>query len=409
MTTTNNPVGAETHTYTEGMALSNELRAVTPEQIAKLSQELERIEKTHKDYVVPGDAIEMMPDADALTLDMRGDIGNVIFGIRDVAHEQLSAKLQIPRPYYKRMQQDAPELLAENVNEWMNHVTNDDRNYTVRTLDGKVRALLSDRYRTLDNYALLFHTARELKEAGAVITRLDLSEERMFIRAVHPNFAVKIDGAVDDLSGDGKSMFRSVYKTDNGTWQGMDDTGGDYLIPATVTSNSEVGRGGLNVDASVYRVDCRNYIMVGQQLHRVHLGGKRESGLQLSEETQDLQAKGIWSEVSDLIRATFNEELFMSMVRSMNRAVADQLVDPKKATELVVEHYNFTDTDQENITAYLMSGGDNKATEAGTVWGLVNAITRQAHEKPLGDAVRYEKAGGDLLENARELVEVRVR
>lgn len=44
------------------MSAGQELRGATPEQITAVVQELERIEKTHEDWVVPGGAVRMGPD-----------------------------------------------------------------------------------------------------------------------------------------------------------------------------------------------------------------------------------------------------------------------------------------------------------------------------------------------------------
>ena len=51
----------------------------------------------------------------------------------------------------KAMQElaDAPMLLADNANRWLKDKGEDRR--LIRTLDGKARALLSDKYRPLEN------------------------------------------------------------------------------------------------------------------------------------------------------------------------------------------------------------------------------------------------------------------
>ena len=50
------------------------------------------------------------------------------------------------------MRSDAPALLAHNVNHWFK---TQPAERMVRTLDGKARAFLSNRYRRLDNFDLL--------------------------------------------------------------------------------------------------------------------------------------------------------------------------------------------------------------------------------------------------------------
>jgi hypothetical protein len=50
--------------------------------------------------------------------------------------------------YLRRMQAEAPKLLASNVNHWFKETP---ERRMVRTLDGNIRAFLSDRYMRVDN------------------------------------------------------------------------------------------------------------------------------------------------------------------------------------------------------------------------------------------------------------------
>ena len=70
--------------------------------------------------------------------------------IQTTAHRQLSAYLDIPIKYYEKMRRNDPELLAHNVNRWLQRV--DPAQRMLRTLDGHARAFLSSRYRRIDNY-----------------------------------------------------------------------------------------------------------------------------------------------------------------------------------------------------------------------------------------------------------------
>lgn len=62
--------------------------------------------------------------------------------IRQTAHQQMGAYLDIPRKYYDRMLQQEPELLAYNVNHWFQHQP---EQRMIRTIDGCARAFLSNR------------------------------------------------------------------------------------------------------------------------------------------------------------------------------------------------------------------------------------------------------------------------
>jgi hypothetical protein len=73
------------------------------------------------------------------------------YGVTPLARRQLADKLKIPYAYFERMRTEQPVLLDRNVNTWLQ---SDDDRRMIRTLDGNVRAVLSERYRRLDNFDL---------------------------------------------------------------------------------------------------------------------------------------------------------------------------------------------------------------------------------------------------------------
>lgn len=79
---------------------------------------------------------------------------DMYFGMGENAHRQIGAYTGIPASYYDKLM-TSPQLLAENVNHWLKDKAvqaqlNPERRM-IRTLDGNVRAFLSDRYRRIDN------------------------------------------------------------------------------------------------------------------------------------------------------------------------------------------------------------------------------------------------------------------
>ena len=65
-----------------------------------------------------------------------------------VANDQIAERTGIPIKYFDRMLENAPALLEANVRHWF---AEQPERRMVRTLDGKARAFLSDRYRRIDN------------------------------------------------------------------------------------------------------------------------------------------------------------------------------------------------------------------------------------------------------------------
>jgi len=110
--------------------------------LSELAIELERQSETKKDFIASTEVLEMN-DLAEITLE-----DNAPLSVTEHAHTQIAARLDIPAKYYARMRSQAPELLAANVNEWF-HQKPERR--MLRTLDGHMRAFLSERYRRLDN------------------------------------------------------------------------------------------------------------------------------------------------------------------------------------------------------------------------------------------------------------------
>jgi hypothetical protein len=89
------------------------------------------------------------------------------YAITPHAHGQLAEHLGIPKKYYERMRQERPDLLATNINTWL--AAKPERRL-VRTLDGRVWAFLSDKYRALDHVDLaevVLPVLQRLEEVGA--------------------------------------------------------------------------------------------------------------------------------------------------------------------------------------------------------------------------------------------------
>ena len=120
--------------------------------LVSLAQELERQLHSKKDLIVPSALVRHATDERGETRLVIEEGGSTMqYGVTPLARRQLADKLKIPYAYFERMREDQPALLDRNVNTWLQ--SEEDRRM-LRTLDGQVRAVLSDRYRRLDNFDL---------------------------------------------------------------------------------------------------------------------------------------------------------------------------------------------------------------------------------------------------------------
>lgn len=362
------------------------MTAKTGEEVQKIVIELERQKATRKDIIVPAANLSMLDDGVSLGIDetFLGNPVRTVYPIKKIAHEQFAEKTAIPVPYYHRMQASKPGLLAANVNAWIGE---GGKNHLVRTLDGEARALLSDRFRTLDSYDLFFEAFPVLQENHAAITRADLTDEHFFLRALVQDWEEIIEGGWTH-SGSGGHKISTAKRNADGV---------ESVVPGILISNSDVGRGGLKAEVFVWVSQCSNGMVFDRSIYKVHTGRQLEAGF-LSEETKELEDKMVWSQVRDLIKATFNQDEFKKLVASMNEAANQPLENPTLAVDAVVQHYGFSDAEKQAILNELMAPKTRKLNPGITTYGLVQAVTQLANTAAnYEDALVYQRAGGEMI------------
>ena len=190
--------------------------------LQELAIELDRQAKVKKDYVATAGAMQMTAVNENFDL----VIGNTPFQLNENAHRQLGLQLKIPAPYYERMRAENPGLLMANVNGWFQQ--SPDTRRMVRTLDGTARAILSDRYRRIDNYEVAQTVLPIISEMqGARIESCELTDTRMYIKVVNERIQTEV-------------------------------VPGDIVQAGILISNSEVGMGSVSVKPLIYRLVCTN-------------------------------------------------------------------------------------------------------------------------------------------------------
>lgn len=268
---------------------------------------------------------------------------------------------------------------------WQTLLERSEDRFLVRTLDGKVRAVLSDRYKLLDNADLFFASAETFAEVSADIWKARLWDDggfELFAVAGHIKGEVRTDRTFDP--GDGWQS----------RWYGQP---GDTHNAAVRIQNSETGEGGLHVRLAILRRVCCNFNVWGRGISTIHLGRSREEeGLILSDATREKEAELVWLKVRDAIRTAFNEEKFKEYIDRLNGLTQTRITEPEKSVENVVKAFALSAERKEMILRNLLTSRDL------TRYGLVQAVTQTAHERDEaqdhGAASALEEIGGKLVE-----------
>jgi len=331
----------------------------TGKTLTELALELTRQKETKKDYLVSTSVMKMANTGESIAV---GE--DLSFTVKDLAHKQIAQKYNIPTKYYDMMKKEAPSLLANNVNHWLSD-RSDKR--MIRTLDGSIRAFLSNSYRPLDNYNLAESILPKLLKTECKVVSSEITDERFYIKAITDRITAEV-------------------------------TKGDIVQSGICISNSEVGLGSLTVEPLVYRLVCTNGMIINDMATRkMHIGRKQVTSVDVTEfyrnETKLADDKAFWMKVEDTVDAVMDSNKFGIVVKALQDAAQAEIKgNPIKVVECTSSVLGLSDNEAGSVLRYLVSGGDL------TKYGLANAVTRTSQDIDNYDsATVFEKLGSDII------------
>jgi Domain of unknown function (DUF932) len=339
----------------------------TGRSLVSLAQELQRQLASKKDLVVPSGLLRHdTTDNGQTRLTVEENAGPVGYGVTPLARRQLADKLNIPYAYFERMREQQPVLLDRNVNTWLQ--TEPDRRM-LRTLDGNVRAVLSDRYRRLDNYDLAESVLPILQQLPEVIFEsVELTETRMYLKCLTPRVTFEM-------------------------------APGDVVQAGVAITNSEVGQGTLSVQPLLYRLLCRNgLITADHSLRKTHVGrslATEDDGVVVyQDDTLKADDKAFFLKVRDVVQSAVSEVTFRQAAIKLQRTLGIRLTgDPVKTVEVLAQRYALNDVERTGVLRHLIEDGQLSG------YGLVNAVTHYSQQIDDYDrATDFETLGGRLIE-----------
>lgn len=327
--------------------------------IGELAKKIEANRELKRDFIAPTRQLQMAVSDKKVVLEVPNE-GS--FHIKVLAHDQIGGRAGIPSKYYDRMQAEAPQLLADNVNTWF-RLHPEKR--MVRTLGPDVRAFLSNRYNRIENEEIAEVALPALQQIPDVkIVSAEVTDTRLYIQAVAP----RLEGQVKK---------------------------GDVVQAGVVISNSEVGAGAVSVARMNWRLICLNGMIMPDKFRAYHVGRQIEDTETLwQDDTRKAEDRSILLKVRDMVRAAVDAQEFAKTIGKMRALTEGQIEgNPEEVIEVLCQKVGVNESERSGILRSLIKGGDLSA------WGMVNAFTAQAHEaKDYDRAVEFEAAGGQLLE-----------
>jgi hypothetical protein len=338
-----------------------------------VASRVDHLRRTTRGFLAKPNQISLVAETDAPTLNLNDGSGSLSFGINDLVHDQIAAYADIPQAYYRRMLDHAPQLLGQNANTWFQKGSGRRMVRTVSCAEGApvIRALLSDRYRPLDNYQLLEAILPLLQEQGIKIESCELTEKKLYVKAV-------------------SQRVTSEVKV------------GEAVMAGIIVSNSEIGFGSLSISPLIYTLRCTNGMIVEDSSLRQHHVGRRhsdpgDSDIQhlLSDEARAADNRAFFLKVRDVAKAALDEGIFRLQVDRLRQAAGTPILstDLDKVVELTSKRFLLSEEEGNGVLSHLIRGGDLSQ------WGLCSAVTRYSQDIGNYDrATELEKIGGRLIE-----------
>lgn len=332
--------------------------------LQEMAAEITRQSQQKADYLVDTRLLQMEPFGNNVYLQLEGNEIEPL-EINQIAHRQLGAHLKIPVDYYDRMLFQYPDLLAQNVNTWLQR---EPSTRMVRTLGGTARAFLSNRYRRIDNIEIANIVLPVIGQMnGAHFESCQITDSRMYLKVVNTRLEAEV-------------------------------VPGDIVQAGIIISNSEVGQGSVSIQPLVYRLVCSNGMVVNDAKARKYHTGRintLEENFQLySEETLAAEDHAFVKKIEDTVKAAVDEARFAQVIDLMRNATEAKMntADVPKLVKLASKDFGIKDEESTGILQHLIEGKDL------TLYGLSNAVTRHSQDVENYDrATQLESIGYKIL------------
>ena len=349
------------------------------------------------------------------------------FEPNDVFIGHVADTLKIGLPFARRMFAERPDVASDMVNglwhgktqahdfegrEWPEPIYPPDsrdflfRGYTEADGPATARALLSSKYKVIDNYDVVTVALNAIynSDAKGKITAVnaDLTDRRMYVRFVAPSVAVNasallegyrspFEGGRVERAGDASAL-QAVADAAN-RWGGD----GSTVWAGFELSNSEVGDGRFKITPRAEFKVCGNGLsIVSDLVAQTHLGARLDQGtINWSQETQKRQLALVESMTVDAIGDFLSADYWQRQIDKLAVKGGRTVQDGETVIERVGKKVGFTDAERKTIFEHFLMGGQHTAA------GVMNAVTSTAQTIPNADRAAEIEA---LAVRALELV-----
>jgi hypothetical protein len=331
------------------------------ESLNALATRIEEIENKKEDYLISTNNLRMSDD---VSLKLPDSANPLAFAINDLAQGQIVERMRSKLPGIRKEYWDAmpalPGLRTYTVNRWLESV-NEKR--LIRTLEGSVRAFLSDSFKPWDNIDMLAGLLPVLEGKALQVKSSSLTERRMYLQLVFPSLTAEVKV-------------------------------GEPVRAGITISNSEVGSGAWDVRSFIEVLRCSNGMVAESLIRKYHVGRKTEDSDEgiFRSDTIESDIRTAKLQLRDVIENALKPEAFQKKIALLKDASSQEIAEPVKVCEKITKRFGFSDGQKNQILSNLIKGGDASR------YGLSNAVTAMWKSEGNPDqAYELEKAGWDII------------
>jgi hypothetical protein len=341
--------------------------------------------------------------------------GDMKLLVSETAHRQLAEKTGIDWKYYQRMRVGQTDLLATNVNRWL---TTEPNRHLIRMLkpvtedEGRavaeagahlrLRAVLSPKFRVLDNAALLNVVLPVAAQHGATVSGVSFTDDRFSLRLIGPRKSLE-----DIRREHGIVTGANVHVFVN-----------EILSFGLSLTNSETGFAALLAEAFAEIARCLNGYVVSERARAVHIGGNKQDGF-LSDETKRLEDAAVFLRVRDKAVEIFGPESQLRTAKAIEAGLDSALKLPEDVplfqfVDGVGLNFDLTEVERDILKEEVMNEvsampSQNRLAGAVSQFTLAQGMTALARRVNSGEAggnfdrrVELERAGWEVLTSPAE-------
>ena len=284
------------------------------------------------------------------------------YQLTDNSLSHLCNRLEMGTRYISKCLPVSQELVAHNINFWIDN--NKTKELMLRTYDkepmNEVRAIMSNRYKRIDNDVVANSTLEKLMDMNAELKYAHYDRDTLNITAVLP----KLEGEVVE---------------------------GDLVQGGITITNSEIGGGSLIVKPFIYRLVCTNGMVAPEYLNQFYA---KHVGKMIIDLDGDEQWKTIVDKMGQQLELISNPESFQENVEKLKQATEEKINSHQ--VEILAKKHGLSDDERAGVferpNHYV---GETFVTSK---YDVANAITNIANdESKSDDRARFLQELGGLV------------